>query len=104
LDPAARIDRERRARAVRMTDVQLMELGPAAIGGDDELTAGAPTEASHGVVRGRDRALWCAAGGPNGPRLVGPRALVGDDRECRAVGRERERRTAREATGGVRHL
>src|ERR671936_1590337 len=87
-----------------MPDVELVQLGAAAIGGDDELPVGAPAEAAHRMRVDRDRALGAATGRRQGPRLVRTGALVGNDRERETVGRQRERGPAGEAAGRVRYL
>src|SRR2546428_502331 len=79
-----------------------MQLRAAAIRRGDELAVRTPAQASDGRALEGDRALRFPARGGEGPRFVGARALIRDDRERFAIGRGCERGAAREATRGVR--
>src|SRR2546428_9778839 len=80
-----------------------MQLGAALVRGGEQLAAGTPAEAAHRVLLDAHRALRLPARRRERPRLVRATALIGDDGEPMAIGRERERGAAREAARGVRH-
>src|SRR5207237_1119079 len=86
LDAARRVRRERPRRAIGMAQVELVQLGPAAVGGCNQLAVRAPAEAAYRVRVDRDRALGTAAGRRQGPRLVRAGALIRDDGELADLG------------------
>ena len=102
LDATGRIRREVQRRTVGVPHVQLMQLRAPAVRRGDELAVRTPAEASDGGALDGDRALRFPARGGQRPRFVGACPLIRDDRERFAVGRDRERGPACEATGGVR--
>ena len=97
------IDRHGELRTIGLTDVELVQLGAPLVRRGEQLTARAPAEAAYRVLLDGHRPLGPAARGRERPRLVRAAALIRDDREPVAVGRERERRPACEAARGVRH-
>ena len=79
------ICRKREGRSIGVPHVKLMELGTTAVGRRDELAVRAPAEAAHRVPLDRDGALGFSTGGRERPRLVGTRALIGNNREGLSV-------------------
>jgi hypothetical protein len=86
-----------------MADVELVELGAAAIGRGEELAARAPAEAADRVLGNGHGALRGAARRGKRPGLIRAGSLIRHDRERPRVGRERECRPAREAARCVGH-
>src|SRR6266540_373016 len=87
-----------------MADVELVQLGPAAVGGGDELAARAPAEAPHRVLGYAQRPRGRAAGRCERPSLVCAGALIRHHRERAGVWRQCESRTTGESPRRVRHL
>src|SRR5436190_23919413 len=63
-----------------MADVELVSLGPATVGGADELAARAPAQAAQGAARERERRRRVAAARRDREGLERSGAAVGDER------------------------
>ena len=99
LDLPVGIDGERRDGSIRMTDVELVSLGPAPVGGADELAARAPAQAAQGAARERERRRRFAAARRDREGLERSGAAVGDERGDAGVRGERDDGAAGEAPG-----